>query len=105
VVDENPGFPDRIEMRDLNVGKIALLINYQHQPAANPYQSAHAIFVREGAQIPYDRVDEIPDVMARRMISLRAFDQDHMMVEADLVDGKDLAAAIRGYFDDPQITY
>ena len=105
VVDQHPGFPDRIEMRDLDIGETALLINFQHQPAANPYQSAHAIFVREGAYVPYDRADEIPDVLARRMISLRAFDPDHMMVEADLVDGKDLTAAITAYFGQPHIAY
>ena len=105
IVDQYPGFPDRIEMRDLALGESALLVNYQHQPAANPYQSSHAIFVREGAQVPYDRIDEIPEVLARRMISLRAFDCDHMMVEADLVDGQDLAPAIRSYFQNAQIAY
>ena len=105
IVDQCPGFPDRIEMRDLDLGESVLLVNYQHQPAANPYQSSHAIFVREGAQIRYDRIDEIPDVLARRMISLRAFDSDHMMVDADLVDGRDLAQAIGGYFQNPQIAY
>ena len=105
IVDQSPGFPDRIEMRDLDLGESALLVNFQHQPAANPYQSSHAIFVREAAQIPYDRIDEIPDVLARRMISLRAFNSDHMMVDADLVDGRDLAQAIGGYFQNPQIDY
>jgi hypothetical protein len=105
VVDEYPGFPDRIEMRDLALGETALLINYQHQPAANPYQSSHAIFVCEGAKVPYDRMDEIPEVMARRVISLRAFDRDDMMVEADLVDGQVLATVIGAYFDNPKIAY
>lgn len=33
VVDAVPGFPDRIEIRDLEVGEHAILLNFEHQPA------------------------------------------------------------------------
>lgn len=33
VVDAKPGFPDRIEVRDLEIGETAILLNYEHQPA------------------------------------------------------------------------
>ena len=71
VVDATPGFPDRIEMRDLEPGETALLVNYMHQPARTPYRASHAIFVREGAETTYDMVDTIPDVLRRRVLSLR----------------------------------
>ena len=32
--DSTPGFPDRIELRDLAVGETALLLNHEHQPAS-----------------------------------------------------------------------
>lgn len=48
IVDKTPGFPDRIEMRDLKLGERAILVNYTHQPANTPYRSSHAIFVGEG---------------------------------------------------------
>lgn len=50
VVDKKPGFPDRVEMRDLNIGERALLLNYLHQSAETPYRAAHAIFVREASK-------------------------------------------------------
>ncbi|MFO1133574.1 MAG: DUF1203 domain-containing protein, partial [Hyphomicrobiales bacterium] len=56
VVDKTPGFPDRIEMRDAEVGETVLLLNHVCQPADTPYRASHAIFVREGAVESYDAV-------------------------------------------------
>lgn len=105
VADAQPGFPDRIEMRDASVGETLLLVNYLHQPAPTPYRSSHAIFVREGAEDTYERLDTIPDVMRTRMLSLRAFDGDHMMQDADLVDGGNAATLIARLFANPDIAY
>lgn len=88
VVDKNPGFPDRIELRDLTPGETALLVNYTHQDADTPYRASHAIFVREGAEQTCSLIDQIPEVMQGRTLSLRAFDAAHMMVDATLVDGR-----------------
>jgi len=105
VVEDTPGFPDRVEMRDLEVGERALLLNYTHLDAASPYRSSHAIFVREGATQRYDRVNEIPDVMRIRPVSLRAYDVDHMMLDADLVEGRAIEALIERFFSDPKVAY
>jgi hypothetical protein len=91
VVDETPGFPDRIEMRDLEVGERAILVNHTHlDDAASPYRSSHAIFVREGATAAYDAIDEIPEVLRRRLLSVRAFDKHAMMVDAEVIEGSGL---------------
>lgn len=105
VADSHPGYPDRIEMRDAKPGETLLLVNYVHQPAANAYRASHAIFVREGAKTAYDRTDEIPDAMRVRQMSLRAFDADDLMVDADLVDGREIEAVIDRLFADPQVAY
>ena len=34
-VTAKPGFPDRVELRDLEIGETALLLNYMHQDAAD----------------------------------------------------------------------
>lgn len=78
-VDHAPGFPDRIELRDVPAGETALLLNYVHQPADTPYRASHAIFIREGAEVAYDGVDAIPEVMRTRLLSLRAFDAGDMI--------------------------
>ena len=99
------GLPDRVEMRDALPGETLLLVNHEHQPAATPYRSAHAIFVREGASVAYDRVDEIPEAMRKRMLSLRAFDREHLMVDAELVDGREAEAAIGRLFARAEAEY
>ena len=76
-----------------------------HQPANTPYRASHAVFVREGAEEPYDRIDKIPDPLRVRPISLRSFDADHMMLDADLVDGHELERLIARLFADPKVVY
>jgi len=105
IADATPGFPDRIEMRDALPGERLLLLNYTHQPADTPYRASHAIFIREGATDTYDRTCEVPDVLRLRMISLRAFDRSHRMVEADLVPGGELESLIARLFANPETAY
>lgn len=104
-VTASPGFPDRVELRDLDPGESALLLNFEHQPAATPYRASHAIFVREGAERPVEVVDAIPDVLRRRPLSIRAFDASHMMVDADLVDGVSADVLISRMLDDARVAY
>lgn len=105
VADKSPGFPDRIELRDVEPGESLLLLNFTHQPAENPYRSSHAIFVREGAQNAYDAIDEVPAVFRSRLISLRSFDAADMMVDAIVIDGKSLEEGIARLFAAPTVTY
>lgn len=105
VADRNPGFPDRIEMRDAEIGEKLLLLNHMCQPANTPYRATHAIFVREGAESAYDRVDEIPEVMRIRLMSLRAYDVEGMMLDADVVDGSQIEGLITRFFDSPEVAY
>ncbi|PZF76581.1 DUF1203 domain-containing protein [Aestuariivirga litoralis] len=105
VVDMSPGYPDRIEMRDAEPGETVLLLNHVSQPADTPYRASHAIFVREGATQAYDAVDEVPPVMRRRLLSLRAFDAGGMMRDADVVEGTAIEPVIARFFADPAVSY
>ena len=102
---EGDRLPDRIELRDARPGESLLLVNYAHQPADTPFRASHAIFVREGASEACDVVDTVPDSMRSRVLSLRAFDDAHMMVEAELVDGSGAEAAIERLFAIPGVAY
>ena len=105
VADAKPGFPDRIEVRDAEPGETLLLLNYTHQPAATPYRASHAIFVREGAQQAYDATDVVPEPLRLRLISLRAFDGDHQMVDADVAAGQHLESVIERFFVQSGVRY
>ena len=105
IADKKPGFPDRVEMRDAEPGEALLLLNHLHLPVDTPYRSCHAIYVLEGAQTAYDKVDVIPPVLRPRVLSLRAFSQKGTMLDADLVDGNDVEKLIGRLFDNPEVTY
>ena len=85
-----PGFPCRVSLADADIGDQLILVNYAHQDATSPYRGSHAIFVREGVEQARPAVDEVPELFRFRMLSLRAFDNDGMIVTADLCDGKQL---------------
>jgi Protein of unknown function (DUF1203) len=105
VADKKPGFPDRIEMRDAEIGEKLLLLNHVCQPADTPYRATHAIFVIEGAENTYQRVNEIPDVMRTRLLSLRAYNAAGMMLDADVVDGKDTESVVMRFFASADVAY
>jgi hypothetical protein len=104
IADTSPGFPDRIELRDVEQGEAVLLLNHLHQPADTPYKASHAIFVREWAETPHRAMNEIPDVLRIRPISLRAFNTSGDMVDADLIEG-DLEPIITRLFANPEAAY
>jgi hypothetical protein len=104
-VDAHPGFPDRIELRDLEPGEAALLLNYCHQPADTPYRASHAIFVREGATTPAVLTGTIPPPLRIRPISLRAFTEGGDMLDADLAEGPALEGAILRLLTVPGVAY
>ena len=105
VVDRNPGFPDRISMRDAEPGETVLLVNHVCHDAATPYRASHAIYIRETDEAPYDAIDEVPPAMRARLLSLRAFDVEGMMLDADIVEGQEVEGLIARLFDNPRIAY
>ncbi|MEP9396083.1 DUF1203 domain-containing protein [Mesorhizobium sp. KR2-14] len=105
LVDEKPGFPDRIEMREANPGETVLLLNHVCQPADTPYRASHAIFVREGATERYDAVGQIPEVMRSRLLSLRAYANDGMMLDADVAEGAGIEPLIERLFANAEVSY
>ena len=104
-VRHSPGYPDRIELRDLEPGETALLLNYRHQPADNPYRASHAIYIREGSTAPARFVDAVPLALAVRPLSLRAFNRRDRLIDAELLDGADLPAAVERLFANRAVAY
>lgn len=105
VADVKPGFPCRVGMRDADPGESVLLLNHTYQPADTPYHGTHAIFVIEGESLTYDRINQIPDVMRVRLLSLRGFDKAGMMLDADVIEGAQIEQVIERMFAGPDISY
>lgn len=98
-------YTDRIEMRDAKPGETVLLLNHVCQPADTPYKASHAIYVLEGAEETYVGVNEIPELMLVYLQSLRAFDDEGMMVEADVAMGDEVKPTIQRLFENSRTSY
>ncbi len=104
IADVARGFPCRVSLDDAEPGETLILVNYEHQSAPTPFRASHAVFVRENVE-PVATVDEMPPALRRRLLSLRAFDADHMMIAADIVEGVEAGTLIARMFADPDIAY
>lgn len=103
-VDSDPGFPCRTGLRDLPVDTWALLVNHAHQTAASPYRASGPVFVEEGLCAPaVVPPNVVPDALTRRLLSLRAYDAAGMMVDAEVIDGRDAQPLIARFLADPAV--
>jgi hypothetical protein len=103
--DKSPGFPCRVSLRDAEPGETLLLINYEHLAVAGPYRSRYAIFVREGAMQAQLAVEEVPEMLRHRLLSLRAFDSEGMLLDADVVEGQGIEPVIQRMLDRGEVDY
>jgi hypothetical protein len=97
--------PCRVSMAHAQLGEELLLLNHEHQPANTPYRATHAIYVRKCAQRAYDAVDVVPEVLATRLLSVRAFDARHMMIDADVFEGTEAANRFEKFLANPETAY
>ncbi|HEY6916459.1 MAG TPA: DUF1203 domain-containing protein [Allosphingosinicella sp.] len=105
VADRTPGFPCRVTLQDAEPGETLILLNYEHQPAATPFRASHAIFVREAADLEARFENEVPPLLRARLLSVRAFDEAGMMLDADCVEGEALEPLIARFFANPDVAY
>jgi len=103
--NERPGFPCRVSLQDAEVGETLILLNYEHLPVATPYRSSHAIFVRESATEAQLAVDEVPQQLRTRLLSIRAFDSAGMMNAAEVAPGTAIENIIEQMFADPATAF
>lgn len=100
-----PGYPCRVSLEDAPVGATVLLINYEHQTAPSPYRASHAIYVTQGASQATLAADTIPGALSSRLMSVRGFDHEHLMLDAAVVDGQNLRHALNDMFANERVAY
>jgi hypothetical protein len=102
---EQPGFPCRISLEDARVGEELLLLPYQHQPADSPYRASGPIYIRRGVSRRRLPLGEVNEYVTRRLISLRAYDREHMICGAEVIQGALLENTLDRLIKEPQIAY
>jgi hypothetical protein len=105
VVDEPHAYPCRITLEDAIPGEEVLLLSYAHQREGTPYDSSGPIFIRRNATATASVSNAVPDQQRRRLLSVRAYDGRHSMVDADVVPGAELDSLIGRFFADPDVSY
>jgi len=105
VADRTPGFPCRVSLADANPGERVVLLPFEHQAAPTPYRASGPIFVREAARNVVLAANEVPGLLRTRLLSVRAYDSQDVMTEADVVEGRELETHLRRCFDNPRVSY
>ena len=98
-------FPCRISLEDVAPGSELLLLPYAHQPAASPYRSSGPIYIRRGATQRKLDAGVVPPYVTTRLISVRAYDAQHMIVDASVSEGPIVAREIERMFGDEDVAY
>src|SRR5947209_4110920 len=105
VADAKPGYPCRVSLVDAEPGERVLLLPYRFHDVASPYQASGPIYVRESAHQALPDVNEVPDAVRRRLLSVRAYDAAGFMLDAEVAEGRDLEAQVERFFADDRVAY
>jgi hypothetical protein len=93
--------PCRVSLADAEPGETLILAGHAHlTEPASPYRSQGPVFVREGASATHPPLGHVPEMIVRRLLSVRVYDAEAMMTDADVVEGRDLAERLDGWFAD-----
>lgn len=103
-VADGPGYPCRISLTDAQPGDEVLLVNYAHHPVNTPFRSSYAIYVRAGEET-YDEVNRVPDQLRRRLLAIRAYDAQGMLLDADVTEGRELESCVNRFLENAQVAY
>jgi hypothetical protein len=104
IADEPHSAPCRVSLTDADPGDRLILLTHRHlDDPSSPYRSEGPVFVRETAVEAAPDARVVPDMLARRLLSVRVYDAHWMMTDADVVEGRDLAARLDAWFADAAV--
>lgn len=103
VSDKCPDNPCRVSLEDAEIGETVLAIHYEHYAIEGPYRSAGPIFIREHAQPATVEPNVIPTFLRHRLLSVRGYNRNHIMIEADATRGDELEDVLRKQFSNSEV--
>lgn len=105
VATAQPGYPCRISLEDAAIGEEVLLLPHWHHRVDSPYRALGPIYIRRDVTQAVLSPGVVPAYVASRLMSLRAYDRDHMMVAADVCAGTGVSDHLIDMFGDPVVSY
>ena len=103
--DVGDRYPCRVSLREADQGEEMLLLPFEHQPANSPYRSSGPIFVRRNGLRADPAPGELPPYVTRRVISLRAYDAGHLIVDAAVAEGPGIERELRRLLGRADVSY
>ena len=105
VADSKPGYPCRVSLVDAEVGERVLLLPYAHHPVPGPYRASGPVFAREAARQAQLGANEVPESVRSRLLSVRGYDPEGILVAADVSEGREIEACVARLFADDRVHY
>lgn len=105
IAHEPRSYPCRVSLEDATPGDEVLLLPFHHHEGPSPYQASGPIYVRRGARQAAFALNELPEMQARRLTSLRAYDASGFLVVADVVAGVELAGLVERFLENPKVAW
>jgi hypothetical protein len=106
---ENPNSnPCRRCLKDGQVGEKMHLLSYDPWLGPSPYRQSGPIYIHAEPKcelVELNADDAVPEQQRRRLLSVRAFDKNHMMVEYDVVKGEHLIESAEKLFGNYEAEY
>ncbi len=94
-----------MSLEEAAAGDELLLLPFEHQPANSPYRASGPIFVRRNVARRALPVDTVTPYVTSRLISVRAYDARHLIVDAAVCEGTQVAGEIRRQFANREVEY
>ena len=104
-LEAKAGSPCRITLEEAEVGEPILLLPYEHQ-SAGAYRSSGPIFVRQWTdEVQPLPAGDVPPSFRSRLYSVRAYDENDWMTDAEVHEGSDIEALLERFLADPKVAY
>ena len=104
-VDAEPGYPCRVSLMDAKIGERVLALSFCHNDVNSPYKASGPIFVRENALTVKLNINEVPKMLRHRLLSVRAYNSQKLMIGAQVTQGIELESAIGKQFQNRRVEY
>jgi Protein of unknown function (DUF1203) len=102
--DEADAYPCRVSLKRAAIGEELLLLNHAHQPnPASPYRASGPIFVGRSETGSYH--GELAPILRDRLLSLRAYDDEALIVDAEVGEGEQVRALIERFLSNPRVAH
>ena len=102
---DEAGAPCRHCLRPGQIGEDMVLFTYQPFAGDGPYTVPSPIFLHAEGCDPYDDRDELPALLRHGLRAVRSYDDQHDLIDGDVVAGTDLEVAIDRLLNDDRAAY